>query len=672
MQHTLKASQFIGSTYNTQTLFEQTLLLRLRIFCLRFPDNTMWGSLVLLPFLLSGNIVLSFNLSILHTNDVHSRIEEANAFGGRCRPGRPCFGGVARLASKVQEVRSTDDNVILLDAGDWFQGTLWYYFFRSSVLSQFTNELRYDAMTIGNHEFDDGVEELVTFLRDVNFPVVSANINTSREPELRSLFSPSVVLNVSGEYLGIVGYTTTDTPFISDSGNNLVFSAVVASVQAEVDKLLDQGVNKIIALGHAGILVDQEVASRVRGVDIVVGGHTNTFLYTGPPPSTEEPYDVYPIAVYPDHATSPVLVVQAYAFGKYLGHLRVTFDDDGKVTQWAGNPILLDDTVPKDANISAEVARLAASLANKTEESVGTTQVLLGGECKSGECNIGNLITNSMVHHNIKHPDETSWNDVAIAVLNSGGIRSIIDQGSITVGDVVGCIPFENTIDIVELRGEDVLRMLEHSAILIGHPRFLQVSGLRVVYDKTKAPGHRVVKVDALCSTGCLIPEYRPLDPTASYKIIMPTFLANGGDGYNMIAENKTAHYIPGDLDTDILIEYIKTASPVSVGLEGRIRVINSTQEEPQQPCPTMAAPSTGHFFTTDDDDHFEDEPDDVDKNIVALAVGIPAALVLTIAVIACVIWGVKRSRNKFTMTNSNPGMAQANPVFAMEKGING
>ncbi|KAI8483281.1 5'-nucleotidase [Branchiostoma belcheri] len=616
----------------------------------------------------AGNLVLSFNLSILHTNDVHSRIEETNAFGGRCRPGRPCFGGVARLASKVREVRSVDDNVLLLDAGDWFQGTLWYYFFKSSVLAHFMNALRYDAMTIGNHEFDDGVGELGAFLREVNFPVVSANINASREPELRSVFSPSVVLNVSGEYLGIVGYTTTDTPFISDPGDNVVFTALVESVQAEVDKLLDQGINKIIALGHAGIFVDQEVASRVRGVDIVVGGHTNTFLYTGPPPSTEEPYDVYPIAVYPNHdPSSPVLVVQAYAFGKYLGHLRVTFDDDGNVRQWDGNPILLDDTVPKDANISAEVARLAAQLANKTEQSVGTTQVVLGGECDFGECNIGNLITDSMVHHNIKHPDETSWNDVAIAVLNSGGIRSVIDQGSITVGDIVGCIPFMNTIDIVELRGEDVFRMLEHSASLIGHPRFLQVSGLRVVYDKTKGPGQRVVKVDARCSTGCLIPEFRPLDPAASYKIIMPTFLANGGDGYNMIAENKTAHYIPGDLDTDILIEYITATSPVSAGLEGRIQVINSTHE-PQQPCPTTATSSTGHFFTTEPDFDFDGKPD----HIIPLAVGIPVAVLLTAVVIACVVRYVKRSRNTLTMTDGSYGMANANPVFAMEKGRNG
>ncbi|XP_035669097.1 snake venom 5'-nucleotidase-like [Branchiostoma floridae] len=630
----------------------------------------MWRYFVLLPFLLSGSIVRPFHLSILHTNDVHSRIQEANAFGGRCRPGQPCFGGVARMASKVEEVRTIEDNVILLDAGDWFQGTLWYYFFRSSVLSQFMNELRYDAMTIGNHEFDDGVEELV-LSEERKLSCVSANINASREPELRSLFSPSVVLNVSGEYLGIVGYTTTDTPFISDPGDNLVFSALVESVQEEVDKLLDQGVNKIIALGHAGIFVDQEVASRVRGVDIVVGGHTNTFLYTGKPPSNEEPYGVYPIAVYPDHdPTSPVLVVQAYAFGKYLGHLRVTFDDDGKVTHWAGDPILLNDTVPKDTNISAEVARLATSLANKTEQSVGTTQVLLGGECDFGECNIGNLITDSMVHHNIKHPDETSWNDVAIAVLNSGGIRSIIGQGTITVGDIVGCIPFMNTIDIVELRGEDVVRMLEHSASLIGHPRFLQVSGLRVVYDKTKDPGHRVVRVEARCSTGCLIPEYRPLDPAASYKIIMPTFLANGGDGYNMIAENKTAHYIPGDLDTDILIAYIKTTSPVSVGLEGRIKVINSTQEGAHvlQPCPTMAAPTTGLVFTTEPDDHYDGDFDN--KNIIALAVGIPAALILTVAVIACVIRCVKRSRNNFTMTSRK--QAHANPVFAMENGMKG
>ncbi|KAI8507975.1 5'-nucleotidase [Branchiostoma belcheri] len=267
----------------------------------------------------------SFNLTILHTNDVHARVEELNAFGGRCRPGRPCYGGFARLGAKVAEVRGRDDNVLFLDAGDQFQGTLWYYFFKSPVVAQLMNKVTYDAMphplllvllecgnlkeafsvelppkrwckeeervicfsgsvpespspaclnyryggvepegvcpasqtppglvspvaAIGNHEFDDGVPELNRFLRLTNFTVLSANIDATREPE----FHRSVTLNVGGERIGIVGYTTEDTPAISKPGDTVSFTSVVTSVQAEVDRLTQQGVNKVIALGHAG------------------------------------------------------------------------------------------------------------------------------------------------------------------------------------------------------------------------------------------------------------------------------------------------------------------------------------------------------------------------------------------------------------------------------------
>ncbi|XP_078655787.1 snake venom 5'-nucleotidase-like [Branchiostoma floridae x Branchiostoma belcheri] len=624
-------------------------------------------------FVLCGSFlpvsVQSFNLTILHTNDVHARVEELNAFGGRCRPGRPCYGGFARLGAKVAEVRGRDDNVLFLDAGDQFQGTLWYYFFKSPVVAQLMNKVTYDAMAIGNHEFDDGVPELNRFLRLTNFTVLSANIDATREPEFQSLFSRSVTLNVGGERIGIVGYTTEDTPAISKPGDTVSFTSVVTSVQAEVDRLTQQGVNKVIALGHAGIHVDTEVASRVRGVDIVIGGHTNTFLYTGQAPNIEDPAGAYPVVIRPDHAPSrPVLVVQDYAFGKYLGYLKVRFDDAGGLVHWEGNPILLDDTVPKDPDVSTLVQTLQASLINKTSQSIGNTHVVLEGtSCRFGECNIGNLITDSMLHQNNKHPDEVGWNNVGIAVHNAGGIRSTITQGSITVGDIVGTLPFQNTIDIVELRGDDVMRMLEHSASVIGNPRFLQVSGLRVTYDEARPAGRRVVKVDARCSTDCLVPEFRPLNLSAVYRVIMPTFLADGGDGYTMVAENKTAHHIPGDLDTDILIEYIAARSPLSVGLEGRLQVINSSQT-PADTCPTSAAVTPP---STTGDGARRTEPEDDPGKTVGIIVGVVLLACVIAAISACVVRRMRSRREGFDMTAPSYNMdhAKQRPAVAMETG---
>ncbi|KAI8513902.1 5'-nucleotidase [Branchiostoma belcheri] len=504
-----------------------------------------------------------FELTVLHTNDVHSRIEEVDTTGGSCSAAEAtageCYGGMARMAAKVREIRHYDDNVLLLDGGDQFQGTPWFTEFHGLASSRFMNKLQYNAMSAGNHDFDNGVAGIVLFLLNVTFPVLACNIDASREPTMQGLILPSVVLDIGEEKVGIVGYITKNTPVFSPTGN-LVFLDEVESVQAEVTKLLGQGVNKIIALGHAGYSKDQDVARRVSGVDAVVGGHTNTFLYTGAPPSSEVPLGPYPLIVHSEvDPGRQVPVVQAYAYGKYLGYLRLTFDGRGDLVRWSGNPILLDNSVPKDPDVLEMVTDLKERL-NHTKEVIGRTNVFLQGvyeTCTVMECNMGNLITDAMVHQNIKYPDEMNWNDVAIAVYNSDSIRasmridgvSNLTGQTITTGDlaydllptmlgrefgsdreatfgnmclidiesVLFTLPFGNTFDIVELRGEHLYEAFEHSGSRWSSGEFLQVSGILVKYDLTKPRGSRVVSLEARC-TRCDVPEFTPVRTDAVYK----------------------------------------------------------------------------------------------------------------------------------------------------------
>lgn len=523
--------------------------------------------------------IKSYKLTVVHTNDVHARFSQANKYGGSCSAEdaseQKCFGGVARRQTKMKEIRAQNDNVLFLDGGDQFQGTLWYYHYGGQAAAYFMNRLSYDVMAIGNHEFDREVEGLVPFLRDVNFNVLSANINATLEPDIAGMFSKSVVLTVGGEQIGIVGYTTKETVNISSPGR-LIFDDEIDAVRAEVNKLMALGINKIIAVGHAGFTVDKKLAASVPGLDLVVGGHTNTFLYTGVPPSNENPLGDYP-AVITQPDGSKVLCVQDYAFGKYLGFLQLTFDENGVVTSYEGNPILLDSAVPQDPAIAAEIASWSIEIDQSVKEVVGKTHVFLNGtqeQCRINECNLGNLYTDAMVHQNLRHSDSMQWNDVSIAISNSGGLRTSVQQGAITVEQVLEVIPFRNTIDIVEIRGRDIVSMFEYSASrfhdedLFGG--FLQISGIRLVLNVDKPVNSRVVSIDVIC-TDCLVPEYRPLDETQIYKIIMPSFIANGGDGYAIIREKKIRHHIIGDLDSEVLIEYIKQYSPITQGLEGRI-----------------------------------------------------------------------------------------------------
>ncbi|XP_035473153.2 5'-nucleotidase isoform X2 [Scophthalmus maximus] len=241
--------------------------------------------LVLLLLLLGFSVSPSaaWDLVLLHTNDVHARVEETTEHSGKCVGSSQCFAGVARRATEVQRVRGSESNVLLLDAGDQFQGTVWFNYYRGAEAAHFMNRLRYDAMALGNHEFDNGVDGLMKpFMQKIQCPVLSANIKPDKTlaPTFGTSYLPYKILTVGDQKVGVVGYTSRETSDLSRPGTHLRFEDEVNALQPHVDKLQTLGVNKIIALGHSGFTMDREIAKKVRGVDVVIGGHTNTFLYT--------------------------------------------------------------------------------------------------------------------------------------------------------------------------------------------------------------------------------------------------------------------------------------------------------------------------------------------------------------------------------------------------------
>ncbi|KAJ3606694.1 hypothetical protein NHX12_026213 [Muraenolepis orangiensis] len=540
---------------------------------------TLRASLLLLCCLWLGpSAAASWDLVLLHTNDVHARVEATSRGSGRCAPAKaPCFAGVARRASKVAEVRGREANVLLLDAGDQYQGSVWFNMYKGAEAAHFMNLLRYDAMALGNHEFDNGVEGLQRpFLEKVGFPVLSANIYNTTPPTQANkpyFVQPYAVLTVGGQEVGVVGYTSQETPALSNPGPNLKFEDEVSAIQLQVDKLRSLGVNKIIALGHSGFTADQEIARRVRGVDVVIGGHSNTFL---------DP------SVLGSDEGRQVPVVQAYAFGKYLGYLKVTFDGAGDVVKASGNPILLDSSVPEDASVKGEVDAWRRNLTEYSSRKVGRTLVFLNGtfeECRFRECNLGNLICDAMVDNNIKYPDDLQWNHVSASILNGGGVRNSIDErtadGDITVEDLIAVLPFGGTFDLVELRGGTLRRAFEHAVHRYGHNsgEFLQVSGIRVEYDLASDPGRRVRSLQLLCIE-CRVPRYEEVREEAVYKVVLSSYLATGGDGFSMIQDEKLKHD-SGDMDISVLETYIAERKRVHPAIEDRITFFKAPPRDP-------------------------------------------------------------------------------------------
>ncbi|XP_068454797.1 5'-nucleotidase isoform X2 [Clinocottus analis] len=494
--------------------------------------------LPLLLLLLLGSRVspsAAWELVLLHTNDVHARVEETSQLSGKCGGGGACFAGVARRATAVRRARAAGGNVLLLDAGDQFQGSVWFNYYKGAEAAHFMNALRYDAMVFGNHEFDNGVDGLMKpFMEQIRCPVLSANIRADQTlaSTFGSSFLPYKILTVGGEKVGVVGYTSRETPHLSQPGPHLLFLDEVESVQLQVDKLQTLGVHKVVALGHSGFTVDRLIAERVRGVDVVIGGHSNTFLYTGPPPSSEVPAGPYPFMVTSADGRQ-VPVVQAYAFGKYLGYLKVTFDEAGNVLKASGNPILLDSSVPQDPEVLADVEEWKKNLANYSAQVIGNTLVFLNGsteECRFRECNLGNLICDAMVDNSARRSDGLQWNHVGASIFNGGGVRTSIDERT--------------------------------------------RNGFQVAFDLSRPPGRRVKSLATLC-TRCRVPRYEAVQQEALYKVVMPSYMLTGGDGFSMIAEEVLKHD-SGDLDISVVSNYIAQKKNVYPAVEGRIRISNA------------------------------------------------------------------------------------------------
>lgn len=511
-----------------------------------------------------------FTLTILHTNDVHARIDQVTASGSSCSADnvarQRCFGGYARLSTQLAALRASRPNAITLDAGDVFQGTLFYTLAKSDAVKPFLGALGYDAMTLGNHEFDDGPAELARFLEGLTVPVVAANVDASREPLLRGRWQAHRIIEIGGERIGIVGLTTPETTITSSPGETIGFGAPIEALRREVSALQAAGVNKIVALTHLGVTVDADLARQVDGVDIYVGGHSHTLLHNGEDPRRQGPYPL----VVRTPSGAPALIVQAYYGGLFLGDLQVTFDGAGVVTRWEGDTIPMDARIARDPGIQAMVDRMAAPLAELRARQVGVATATLDGSsarCRFAECTLGNLIGDAMLA-------AASGTQARIAIQNGGGIRTSIPAGPITLGQVLEVLPFSNTLATLRLTGADIVAALEHGVSRAedarneGTGRFPQVAGLRFGFDPSKPVGSRIRAVEVRTAAG----GFAPIDPTAIYPVATNDFLRKGGDGYAMFRDKAIDAYDAGPNLEDVLTAHIQAlGGTVTPTLEGRV-----------------------------------------------------------------------------------------------------
>ncbi|XP_036319648.1 apyrase [Rhagoletis pomonella] len=527
-----------------------------------------------------------FPLSIIHINDFHARFEATDTSGGTCDAGEECIGGYARTVYTVKRLleEQKDRNPVYFNAGDSFQGTLWYNIGRWNVTSQFLNMLPADAMTLGNHEFDHGIEGLVPFLETINSPMLVANMDARDEPDMQGKYQSSMIIERSNRKIGVIGIILETTYDLANTGD-LIFLNESAAIREEAQNLKAQGANIIIAITHCGYDVDKIIAVNAGDeVDVIVGAHSHTFLYTGDtPPGPDTPRGPYPTEVIHESGHR-VLIVQAAAYAKYVGNITVFFDDAGNVVDYSGAPIYMGSDVPEDSETVAALQPIKEEIDKVGSVVQGETKVeLRKSTCSNGECNLGNFFCDAMIHAfaGLTPFSEQPWTNVSIAIVNTGALRVPLYRGNLTYAHIVTMSPFENKLAAFNLPGHKLLEALEYSVSPIDLENgvtssyiFVQVAGLKITYNFANTAGERVVDIKVRCAE-CEIPVYEDFDPTKIYRIVAPDFLAEGGDGFTMLRDHGS-DWQKEMSDLDALMSYTNEITPIYTGNEKRITVLRS------------------------------------------------------------------------------------------------
>ncbi len=301
-----------------------------------------------------------YRITLLHTNDVLSQFEPVTPDGRPCtleeRAGDGCYGGAARLAGQINVERSKARTSLVLDAGGMFTGSNFWTQHNYRGVLEVMNRIGFDAMAAGHGEFAEGSETLARFIREARFPVLGANVNTDRDPFLKDQIFPMLVTDRGGDRIGLLGILDDNTPSLSRPAPTTRFQSIEGALPFWIKQMGYMGVNKIIAVSYAGLERDKQIAQKVSGIDVIIGGNSKVLMgnkvagATGP----------YPL-VTKGARGSTVLLAQGGAHGRFLGRLDVVFDRGGNLKSWSGDAIALDRTVPEDPEIRAVVDGLANS-----------------------------------------------------------------------------------------------------------------------------------------------------------------------------------------------------------------------------------------------------------------------------------------------------------------------
>ena len=505
--------------------------------------------------LLSGCDSQPTPLTIVHTNDVHAHLLPSDAKLQDCdADNTDCLGGYARIKSVIDGIRQTSDNVVVLDAGDRFSGTVFYTLRKSQDVTPLTEQIGYDVLTLGNHEFDDGLGELFKFVQGISAPIVSANVSFPTHTQLNERVVPSVVLNKNGLKIGVIGALSEETKLETAKAKEIDINEVIPAVRREAEKLTHQGVKVLIALTHIGIEADKNLARAVPELDIIVGGHTHTLLSNDTVKT--DVYGPYPVVI-SGAKNAQTLIVTSGIGGHYLGILNVSFDKKGRIVSYAGDTVRLDTTIVPNNVMEQSVASVQQSVDKIINEPIlhidQDIYLTNNGKYCSESCYVGEFLTDMLKEIAL---------DADITLLNAGGIRAALPKGQIAFKHVASAYPFDSVGVLVQMTGAELKSYLAHGLkkyLLNDRTNaFLQIAGGTYQFSSdTKTVKNVMVKGDLV-------------QDDKVYSVLIPSFMADGGDGFPEKEVIKTY-----DLTIrDMIITAMKQPGMVIKSFEGRVQKI--------------------------------------------------------------------------------------------------
>ncbi len=476
-------------------------------------------------------------LTVLHTNDTHSFAAGISSRAAPCLDDTHCFGGYARLAQAVVDERRSTDNILVLDAGDAWQGSYFFKVFGTEMLLDFVRDIGWDVVTLGNHEFDLGCQKTVDYVKNLPVPVVAANIADNPECKLSAagVLVPWVIRSFKGIQVAVVGMANDEAKEVSKACRDTEFMPRREALQEVVDQLREQGVQHVIALTHLGYSADCELAANVTGVDLFVGGHTHDVLGNYPGSAGE----------YPTRVTTPdgntALIVTAKRGTEFLGKVTVHFDKDGNIVDWQGDQKHLTPSEKRSAKVRDRVELMARRIDSLRGMTIAKNNLDVRDgldACRAGECLSALLTVDAMLEYGKKFGAD-------IALINAGSIRDALPVGDVKEKDVTTIHPFNDEVRMRELTGTALLNAVEHgvSDPKVEGPYLLQPANLRYCIDRMAPAGKRTKHVE-IYSHG----QWMPVERDARYRVIVNEYLDRGGDGFSMI---RDAHRIE--------IEQVKT-----------------------------------------------------------------------------------------------------------------